>query len=129
MRFERSLPIGTKLALTHLGALVLLEGTGWLTLDIADHLHRIQERASGASRAERQIKVALTASDAMSLVSERVPQQQTASALRSVADRAARTASAARAMLEHASSAIADPEGLDQCGSVLLGLGRFNAAL
>ena len=129
MLIERDLPIGCKLGLTVVGALTLLGTVAWLGLSTIDRLDRLQDRVTGATRSERQIKDALIAAQELRVVSQELPQQQVLGTLNSVAGRAAGDATQARAVLEQARQSLPDPAVRRDLEAGLGGLDALAAAL
>jgi methyl-accepting chemotaxis protein len=129
MRYERDLPIGLKLGLTVVGALMLLGTMAWMALSTTDQLRRLQDRVATTTGFERQIKDALIAAQDLRVISQEVPQQQAVGGLNEVKARAEQAVAAARKALEQAQASLADQTVRRNLAESLGGVDAFGAAL
>lgn len=102
LRLLRDLPIAFKLALTSVGALLLLALVSWMGLDRLAAIGALQDGVSRLATDERQIQRGLLAALELRVVSRELQHQQSIAAVKAAADRAAERQAEAAGLLRQA---------------------------
>ncbi len=88
IRLFRNLPIGWKLASTVVGALAMLSGMAWFSLDRMQELAALQSSMSMQAALQRQVQFGMTAALELRTVGRDVQLQQTAASVAQLATKA-----------------------------------------
>lgn len=88
VRFIRDRPIGQKLGVSILGALVLLGSVAWFALDRMEALGLLQDGVTAQVLAERRVRESLPAAMELRVVSEGLPLRQTVAQVTAARERA-----------------------------------------
>ena len=88
IRLFRNLPVGWKLASTVVGALAMLSGMAWFSLDRMRELAALQSRVSEQAALERQVQTGMAAALELRAISREVQLQQTTTAVAKIAAKA-----------------------------------------
>jgi methyl-accepting chemotaxis protein len=106
IRLARDLPIGAKLGLVSVGALVLLSLVSWFAFDRLVTVGALQDGVAVEAATARQIQQSLLATLELRVVSRELQYQQTVTAVKASAARAVRQHAVARDTLEQAQAAV-----------------------
>jgi methyl-accepting chemotaxis protein len=118
----RDLPIGAKLALTAVAALVLLSLVSWFAIERLATIGALQDGVAAEADTERQIQKSLLETLTLRLASRELQYQQSVPAATASAERAARQHAIALDDLQQAKAAVqdaADAAGIDKAIAAL----------
>ena len=129
LRVLRDLSIGSKLALTVAGVLVLLSAVSWFALNRLVTVGALQDGVAAQAADEQRIQQMLLLAAELRVVSRELQYQQSPAAVTAAEQRAGRQYTGARALLVEAQKAATDPADRDGLGQALQALDAVAAAV